>query len=216
MKIVKPSYEILSLPETTLIDIEKAGRTCYKSEDKITNTSAPKFVQMLLNRGHESVLEHKSFSVKFICDRGVSHEFVRHRLASFSQESTRYCNYGKDDHLSFIIPSWITDVNEGVVDLDKLGATLDQNTYLWLDTIQFCETGYNNLIYEGWKPEQARAVLPNSLKTEIVITANLRQWREMFKQRTAKVAHPQMRELMQPLLDEIKTKIPVVFNDINY
>ena len=231
MRLIKPSFEVITNIQglEILKKIELAGRTCYKSEDKITEDSAPKFVQMILNRGHESVLEHESLSVRFICDRGVSHEFVRHRLSSFSQESTRYCNYGNKG-ISFIIPSWL-NADEvlrltGIANKDnKLIYSMGHDMSVDHETRGICsflydmsnaEHGYNFKLKMGWRPEQARSVLPNALKTEIVITANLRQWREMFRQRTAKVAHPQMRELMCPLLDEMKIKLPIVFNDINY
>jgi len=212
MKLIKPYYQILSQVNGSEIlrSIERAGRTCYKSEDQITDESAEKFIGMLVSRGHESVLEHEKLSILFVCDRGVSHEIVRHRLASFSQESTRYCNYSKDKfdgELTFIIPEWFT----------KEDITREVGGPTWLGIMGDIENEYNFLINEmGWQPQQARAILPNSLKTEIVVTANMREWRTIFKQRTAKAAHPQMRELMCPLLDELKTRIPVIFNDINY
>jgi thymidylate synthase (FAD) len=238
MKLIKPSYEILSDINTSdiLKKIEIAGRTCYKSENKIDETSAEEFVEMILNRGHESVIEHRSLTVKFICDRGVSHELVRHRLSSFSQESTRYCNYSKDkfdNQLTFIIPEWFDksrftpDVYE-VDNWDTLGPIIrnssgtnmhfaDIKEHRWALHMLWSERMYKYLtdpVDNKWRPEQARSVLPNSLKTEIVVTSNLRHWREIFRQRTAKVAHPQMRELMIPLLEELKVKIPIIFDDI--
>lgn len=234
MKLIKPSYEILSKIEGTelLKSIERAGRTCYKSEELISEQSAEKFIRMLIERGHESVLEHEKISVLFICDRGVSHEIVRHRIASFSQESTRYCNYSKDkfnNQLTFIIPEWMTDYlptdNAYAATDDNATATINEilesnptqgAKNLWLRAMQQAEENYNCLTDAGWQAQQARSVLPNSLKTEIVVTANIREWRTILKQRTAKAAHPQMRELMCPLLDELKTIIPVVFNDITY
>ena len=223
MKIVKQSYKILSKIDgkEILKNIERAGRTCYKSEDRITDESAEKFIKMLIERGHESVLEHEKISVLFVCDRGVSHEIVRHRIASFSQESTRYCNYSKDkfeNQITFIQPIWIND--EQIELVQKMNENncmqVEEITKAWYDSILESEQAYNLLLKLGWKPQQARSVLPNSLKTEIVVTANIREWRTIFKQRTAKVAHPQMRELMCPLLDELKTIIPVIFNDITY
>lgn len=246
MRLIKPSYTILSKVEGVemLKSIERAGRTCYKSEDKITDESAEKFIEMLIKRGHESVLEHEKISILFVCDRGVSHEIVRHRLASFSQESTRYCNYSKDkfdNQLTFIIPNWLTEqpsfhihspikpglyLKSNIISVGNAEGGQEPNLFhnkfyeedaqVWLDTMFSLEAIYNNLIKLGWQPQQARSVLPNSLKTEIVVTANIREWRTIFKQRTAVAAHPQMRELMCPLLDELKTIIPVVFNDINY
>lgn len=207
MKIVKQSYSILSKinGDEMLKSIERAGRTCYKSEDKITNDSAERFVKMLIVRGHESVLEHETISVTFVCDRAISHEIVRHRLASFSQSSTRYCNYSKDKFNNeitvvrpFFFPVGTAKYND------------------WLEAMKACEKMYLTLIERGATAQEARSVLPNSLKTDIVVTANIREWRAIFKQRTAKAAHPQMRELMCPLLDELKETIPAVFTDITY
>ncbi len=213
MKLVKPSYKIISKldSEYLLGLIEEAGRTCYKSEDKITPESAKTFIKMILGRHHESVIEHGSMTVRFIVDRGVSHELVRHRLASFSQESTRYCNYSKDkfdNQITFIIPNWIPDVKAGEYNCEPTMLT-------WLLAMEAAEKSYNELTAAGWKPEQARSVLPNSLKTEIVVTANFREWRTIFKQRTASVAHPQMREVMIPLLAEVRERIPVIFDDLS-
>ncbi len=209
MKIIKPSYQILSDidgPEI-LLAIERAGRTCYKSEDKITYDSAQSFIEMLISRGHESVLEHCSLSVLFICDRGVSHEIVRHRLASFSQESTRYCNYSNDKfgkQITVICP----DFGENGDDI------ISEEEITWEKAMRMSEQYYFKLLKLGCSPQIARSVLPNSLKTEIVVTANLREWRTIFKQRTSKAAHPQMRELMVPLFNEFKFFLPAVFNDI--
>jgi thymidylate synthase (FAD) len=222
MRIIKPYYEILSKIEgkEMLKSIERAGRTCYKSEDKITDESAEKFIKMILERGHESVLEHEKISVLFVCDRGVSHEIVRHRIASFSQESTRYCNYSKDkfkNQITFIAPEWLIDWDVEAINNGDW-TNCDEDAKQYADCLKMCEETYNFLINcpNKWQPQQARAVLPNSLKTEIVVTANIREWRTIFKQRTSKAAHPQMRELMCPLLDELKASVPVVFNDISY
>lgn len=202
MKIIEPYY-VIETPidgEAILQHIEKCGRTCYKSEDKITQDSARAFVAKLIKSGHESVIEHFSFTVRFIFDRGVSHEIVRHRLASFSQESTRYCNYGKADEITVIRPCfWDLDSNEGI---------------MWAAAMKQAEDYYMHLIGRGASPQEARSVLPNSLKTEIVVSENLREWRTIFKQRTANAAHPQMRQLMIPLLWELREKIPVIFDDI--
>jgi thymidylate synthase (FAD) len=225
MKFIKPYYKILSKikGKEILQNIERAGRTCYKSEDRITDESAEKFIKMLIERGHESVLEHETISILFTCDRGVSHEIVRHRLASFSQESTRYCNYSSDkfeNQLTFIIPEWldieecqVASINQALV---YCKSPVKGTTPTWLNSMLHAEHSYNHLINNGWESQQARSILPNSLKTEIVVTANIREWRTIFKQRTTKAAHPQMRELMCPLLDELKTIIPIVFNDIIY
>ena len=205
MILVKPSATILSVSVYPLQLIEDAGRTCYKSEDQITAASAPIFVASILKRQHESVIEHASATVRFVCDRGVSHEIVRHRLASYSQESTRYCDYHKGE-VTFVIPPWIC------IDENKRGT--NTTSVVWLEAMESAETSYKYLRAFGWKPEQARSVLPNSLKTELVMTANLREWRHFFRLRTAPAAHPQMREVAIPLLLEMQQRIPVVFDDI--
>lgn len=201
MQIVKPSHTILTpiSVEAAYGSIERAGRTAYKSEDKITLDSSVPFIKAIIKRGHESVLEHYSFSVRFICDRGVTHEIVRHRLCAFTQESTRYCNYSKNG-VTFIEPPFWDHES------DKYRA--------WKDHMINSELAYNDLIEWGATPQEARSVLPNSLKTEIVVTANVREWRHILKLRTDKSAHPQMRELMIPLLQELHEKLPVLFSDI--
>ena len=205
MKIIEPSVEILTPinGEEILKHIEKCGRVCYKSEDNITDDSAAKFVANIIKRGHESVLEHSSITVKFIVDRGVSHEIVRHRLASYSQESTRWCDYSNDKfdgELSFIKPCfWEND---------------NKNYREWeLDMID-AEATYKRMRQKGASPQEARSILPNSLKTELIMTANLREYRHFFKLRCAPAAHPQMREVALMLLDKMKFAIPVVFDDI--
>lgn len=209
MKIIKAGFEILTPLDGAAIlkHLERIGRVCYKSEEKITDESAPPFIKKLIERGHEAMIEHFSISVKFICDRGVSHEIVRHRIASFAQESTRYCNYGKQGEVVFIEPLfWDRDA--------QLGKEVDPYDK-WLDLCKASETTYLGLIKQGATPQEARSVLPNSLKTEIVMTANLREWRHFFKLRCAVTAHPQMREVAIPLLAEFQRLIPVVFDDIS-
>lgn len=205
MKIVSPDFEVLSLVDGRAIlhDIERCGRVCYKSEDKITETSAQAFVGNIIKRGHEAVLEHASVTVKFTVDRGVSHEIVRHRLAAYCQESTRYCNYSKDGfgrQVTFIQPHFLDRGTRG--------------WELWVLACEQAEKAYFDLLNWGCSPQEARAVLPNSLKTEVVMTANLREWRHFFKLRTAPAAHPQMREVTIPLLRRMQELIPVVFDDI--
>ncbi len=178
---------------------------CYKSEDKITDDgkSARKFVQMIIDKGHEAMIEHSSLSVKFIVDRGVSHELVRHRIASFAQESTCYCNYAKDkfgNEITVIKPLFFT---EGSEQYD-----------FWEHAMENAELYYFNLLKSGATPQKARSVLPNSTKTKITITANYREWRNFFKLRTAEAAHPQMREVTIPLLAELKERLPIIFDDI--
>lgn len=207
MKIIKAGYEILTEISdggiAELQHIEKIGRVCYKSEDKITEDgeSAKKFVKMIIERGHEAMIEHSSLSVKFIVDRGVSHELVRHRIASFAQESTRYCNYSKDkfdNGVTFIKPLFFDDTKY----------------QRWLAAMADAESAYLDLLNSGATPQEARSVLPNSTKTEMAITANYREWRNFFKLRTTKAAHPQMREVTIPLLAELKEKLPIIFDDI--
>jgi thymidylate synthase (FAD) len=279
MRLIKPSFEILEQKpglDGLLQHIERCGRTCYKSEDKITEDSAEKFVNMLVNRGHTAMVEHgtvyltlgmpdrwayfkyctnkyseaisegeaekgtwvgyvttnyrvllqndwlddlqylteptkhiRRVTVKFVCDRGVSHEFVRHRVFSFAQESTRYCNYNKDkfgNECTFIIPSWLdyeeqqfTDKNDSSC---SIRTDLSEHEY-FIDLLLEAERTYNFLVqYCGWKPQQARAVLPNSLKTELIMTGTIEQWEGFFKLRDANDAHPQARELAAPLHEE--------------
>lgn len=194
--------------QKVLQKLELIGRTCYKSEDKITEDSAAKFVAGLIKRGHEAMLEHASITVKFVTDRGISHEIVRHRLASYAQESTRYCNYSQDKfghELTFIIPDFLEYGSEGFK--------------IWKDEMKQVEKTYFAMLEAGHTPQEARSVLPNSLKTELVMTANLREWRAFFKLRAANstgAAHPQMLEITRPLLDDLKAMIPVVFDDIIY
>ena len=207
MRVIKPSVELLDQLDgkEMLKKIEKIGRVCYKSEDRITEDSAEKFIRNILKSGHESVIEHEKISVRIICDRGVTHEIVRHRIASYSQESTRYCNYSNEKfgkELTLIQPLfWREDSAEYKV---------------WLDSMQVIEDNYNKLMGLGAEPQQARSILPNSLKTEIVVTMNLREWRHFFKLRTAKRAHPQMREVACMILDLFKGYVPVIFDDIEY
>lgn len=200
MKAIKPYTVIMDEinGDEVLKKIELVARNCYKSEDKIKDGSAEKLVKFLIKHGHEAMLEHYSFSVRFVVDRGVSHEIVRHRIASYAQESTRYCKY-KDD-VTFILPFYIDYKSEG--------------WDLWVDTMKQAENDYLTLLEAGYTAQEARAVLPNSLKTELVMTANLREWRNFFKLRTAADAHPQMREVTIPLLQELKELIPVIFDDI--
>lgn len=207
MKIVKPSFEILTpAAEIRLMcrKIEQIGRICYKSEDRITTDSSKAFVKMLIERGHEAMVEHSGhISVKFICDRGVSHELVRHRLPSFAQESTRYCNYSQDKF------------NNGITFIKPVFFDYPGSAYLlWEDQCKNVEDTYLALIRKGATPQEARTVLNNSTKTEIVISTNVREWRHVFRLRTPGTAHPQMRELTIPLLKELSEIEPILFQDI--
>ncbi len=221
MNILNAGYEILTDISAGAIKelqhIERIGRVCYKSEDRITEDgeSAKKFVKMLINRGYCAMIEHSSLSVKFIVDRGVSHELVRHRIASFAQESTRFCNYSTD---KFGSKCNFIDLRSGI-ELDnkcknmtagEIGLLMRE----WILSMEDAEKHYMNMLGLGATPQIARSVLPNSTKTEITITANYREWRNFFKLRVPGTAHPQMREVTIPLLAELKNKIPVVFDDI--
>jgi thymidylate synthase (FAD) len=242
MKIVEPSYVVEDCPdgEKVLAKLERAARTCYKSEGGIIfgglcldcagsgegpprlagdrescsrcrgtgkeEPSSHKLVRRILDSGHLSVIEHASITVRFICDRGVTHELVRHRLAAYSQESTRYCNYSKGKfggEVTFVKPCfWRTATH---TELERY--------HMWCNAMQAAEGAYLDLLVKGASPQEARSVLPNSLKTEIVMTANLREWRHVFKLRCSEKAHPQMRQLMVPLRDELRGKIPLVFDE---
>ena len=275
MRLIKPSVEIIKQEEYDLNHIfkfiELAGRTCYKSEDKITENSAKEFVDRMIKSGHGAMLEHgtvyltipnknvsrslliyycernpyskvvwtdtnvyittnyraiiennwndllkyitaptefhvKRTTVKFICDRGISHEFVRHRVFSFAQESTRYCNYTKDkfnNELTFIIPCWIKDLKEGnYYAYCEYNHSKNDTSKRWFDSCMSAEFVYTNLIEEGWKPQEARTILPNSLKTELIMTGFDSDWRHFFELRCASNAHPQAKELANMLKDK--------------
>lgn len=240
MKVIKASYEILSPdindPEAVkdiYKKIERAGRTCYKSESSITDDSAEKFVYSIVNKGHEAMIEHASMTVRFIVDRGVSHELVRHRIASFAQESTRYCNYTKDKfgkEITVIEPCFLADISEA--DKAMIQRCINQNIYIgdWLDNhtddkvhryfnwysgCAGAEAAYFQMLDFGATPEEARSVLPNSLKTEVVMTANMREWRHFFKLRGTTAfgkPHPQMLEVASKLYSEFRKKMPALFN----
>ena len=279
MKLIKPSFEIWDQQEGlegVYKQIERAGRVCYKSEDKITETSAKEFVERMIKSGHGAMLEHgnvylyykgaydnnplieyfdnkyskaisigrgsysdiyvstnyrviiennwldllkyqcnpteyhkKRITVKFICDRGVSHEFVRHRVFSFAQESTRYCNYSKDKFqgVTYILPQWCTNVNIRDYENNPKLMYNAEGTLTDIEKNFLCglydnEIRYLKLLEDGWVSQQARAVLPNALKTELVMTGFISDWEHFFKLRDAGSAHPQARELAQPLHKE--------------
>ena len=274
MKLIKPSVEIIKQEKYDLLHvfkfIELAGRTCYKSENKITEDSASEFVDRMIKSGHGAMLEHgtiyltipvsdisnpiiykyilnsyskifidftnsyittnyrvliennwlddlkyisepylfhtKRTTVKFICDRGISHEFIRHRVFSFAQESTRYCNYSKDkfnNELTFIIPCWIKNLKEGnYYAYCEYNNSKNDTSKRWFDSCMSSEFVYTNLIEEGWKPQEARTILPNSLKTELIMTGFDSDWQSFFKLRCAPNAHPQAKELADMLKDK--------------
>lgn len=217
MKMLAPKFEIITHIDGMQIlkNIESIGRTCYKSEDKITDNSCIGFVQRLMQRHHEAMIEHINVSVRVFCDRGVSHEIVRHRIASYAQESTRYCNYrqekyGGDVTYIDIRGGMEMDSQVGTLPIEKFNAIYAE----WMRACQDAEVHYIRMIELGATPQVARSVLNNSTKTEIVITMNLREWRAFFKLRTASAAHPQMREIAIPLLQAFKDRIPVIFDDL--
>lgn len=205
MRIISPTFEIIAMEKGAdiLERIESVGRTCYQSGDKITNNSSIAFVKKILDLGHHSVIEHVVATVRIICDRGVTHELVRHRLASYSQESTRYANYSTNkfgNGITVIRPSfWKEDSAE---------------YNLWLESMKHAELTYLSLIEKGATAQEARSVLPNSLKTEIIVSCNIREWRHIFKLRCPSTAHPQMREIMLPLLAQMHERAPVLFDDL--
>lgn len=238
MRIISPKFDIMKPdPDDQLAginilqEIEEIARTCYKSEDKITEESAEKFVKGLVKRKHFPMLDHIPIRVRFTCDRGVTHEIVRHRIAAYAQESTRYCNYSKEkygQHITYIKPSFLPKLPTGVFMYADEVATgfldgelpkdhkKEMNLYYgWIEAMLFCETSYFRMVnLGGASPGQARSVLPNSLKTEIVCTLDITAWRHFFSLRTVGGAHEQMRELTQPLLGKLRGIIPIVFDDV--
>lgn len=209
MRIVKPEIEIMhpckQITGTDILKhIELCGRVCYKSEGRIAEGSAEKFVAALIRRGHESVLEHYSITVRIICDRATANQLVRHRIASYSQESTRYCNYASDRFerdISVIMPDEI--------------ASSETARWIWTRAMRRSEMEYKRLLKEeGIKPEVARGVLPHDLKTEVVATMNLREWRHVLKLRTSPGAQDAIKRIMHQVLSEFKAFLPAVFDDL--
>ena len=204
MKIIQPSVEAVSPMSRgeLLRKLEAAGRTCYKSESKIAEGTAQSFLRNIIKSGHESVLEHGSVTLRIICDRGVSHELVRHRIASYSQESTRYCRYDKEKFGSEItvIAPYPEMTNEQMA--------------VWMDAMCFAEEKYMELLAAGCTAQEARGVLPTALKTEIVMTANIREWRLFLKTRLSPACHPQMIQVAGLILSELRGLYPILFDDI--
>jgi len=244
MKIIKAGYSIID-PDFTEQDckgrifrlLERAGRVCYKSENQITDETAEEFIRRLIRNHHDAMLEHAKMSVIFTVDRGISHELVRHRIASFSQESTRYCNYSKDkfgNEITVIEPVFFNGISEDikstvrkVMDGDPIGRSemfengitrIIQQYANWYSACRKAEKNYFRMLGNGATPQEARDVLPTSLKTDIVMTANFREWRHVFLLRAAGITgkpHPQMTEVMVPLLKECAEKLPALFDDIS-
>lgn len=224
MRLVRPSIEFLNATTNPLRAVEKAGRTCYKSEDKITEDSARDFVKTLMKRGHLAMIEHAWASYRVITDRGVTHEIVRHRLFSYAQESTRYCDYSRG--VTFVLPPWILipegaycmgDVLESTR-LEDVYSSMSHSDVIWYGQLCLAEIAYKDLTSSErkvqWTPQEARSILPNALKTELVITGNLREWLHFLTLRTAKNAHPQMQEIANMLLTDLRERVPVVFDDV--
>lgn len=229
MKIVKPYAKIME-PELlagALSRIEYAARISHRSEDAQTDNSAERFIRaVVLQHGDWSVVEHVSASVEFLVDRGITHELVRHRIASYTQESTRFVNYAKKMPPSFIYPK--PDVEcpfclggeepngngKHIIGYESTGGEPCRYDLSWLIAIQYCEGSYRKLLDGGWRPQEARSVFPNALASKIVMTCNLRSWRHFFLMRTSKEAHPQMRQVTIPLLVEFQRIVPVLYEDI--
>lgn len=206
MQIIKPYVYLFEseLDRKKLLNIERAARICYKSEDKVKDTPSEEFLRRMIAHGHESVIEHEKVTVYFVVDRGVSHEIVRHRIASYSQESTRYCNYNLDkfgNEITVIDPYFY---EKGTHRYD-----------IWKEACENAEASYFRLIALG-SPQEARSVLPNSLKTEIAVTYNFREWRKFFALRGAKAAHPQIQQVTIPLLKLFQERFGPLFGDISY
>lgn len=201
MRIIRPSVEPIWHTHDMEKVIELVGRTCYKSEDRITKDSSEKFCRQMVSSGHHAMIEHASASFRIITDRGISHEIVRHRIASYAQESTRYCNYSKEkfgNELSFIQPPDLTQ----------------EQTLVWDRSCRNSEINYLRMIGEGCLPQIARSVLPNCLKTEIIMTANIREWRHFISLRASSKAHPQIRPIAVAIFNMLVGEAPSLFDDM--
>lgn len=219
MRILKPQHVIIGKDQIEghkiLKHIEKIARTCYKSEDLINDESAEKMIKKLIKLNHLAMIEHASVSVLFTCDRGVTHEIVRHRVASYAQESTRYVNYSKDkfgNEIGYIDIAGGIALDTKMKDLPV--ETIDAIISEWHQACIDAEKHYMKMLELGATPQIARSVLNNSTKSDINVTMNLREWRHFFELRCDAPAHPQMRELVIPLLKEMSEVIPIVFDDL--
>lgn len=219
MKLIRPHYVLYSeglSGHEILCKLEQIGRLSHQSVDKVSEGSAEKFIaKWAIGAGHGSILRHQTMTVRIICSRAVSHQLVRHGLADFMQESQRYCRY--NGHVQFVIPEWIGDKIEPGEYTEESQIKLtppSSGARVWIRQMFQAEQAYHDLLAAGRKPEEARGVLPNDAKTEIYITANLEEWRHIFKARTSKHADPATREIMIPVLEQAKNYIPVVFDDI--
>lgn len=207
VKIVEPSAEIITPldGDAILKHLELCARNCYKSEDKITHDSAVKMIKKLLELGHEAMIEHFNVTIKMTCDLGVYKDITRHRHVSYAIESTRYCNYSKGKYGSELTMIAPCNIEKGTPEYK-----------LWLETMETIEKNYNAMAALGCKADQLRMLLPHSIKADVIMTANLREWRHIFKLRCAPAAHPSVQQVMKMLLRQMKSAIPVLFDDINY
>ena len=220
MRLIKPSFEIdegMRDGDDILHRLRMKANTCYKPEKESPKSDTEFMTDLVHTKKHTSVLRHEQASMKLICSRSVSHQIVRHGLAHFLQESQRYCNYSKKGggEVVFIIPFYLhAQIPEGVFDYDDIDSITDPDAILWLDAMLQSEAYYHKFIQRGWKPERARGVLPNDAKTEVEITANLEEWRHIFRQRADSHADESMQFLMRPALAEFKKRIPIIFDDL--
>lgn len=207
VKIAAPKVEVLTPldGDAILKHLELCARNCYKSEDKITEDSARQMVRKLLELGHEAMIEHYNLTVKLTCDMGVYKDLTRHRHVSYAIESTRYCNYSKGKFGNELTVMKPCHIKEGTPEYQ-----------IWLSTMETIEKNYNAMAELGCKPDQLRMLLPHSIKADVIMTANLREWRHIFKLRCAPAAHPTVQEVMKMLLGTLKREIPVIFDDIPY
>ena len=205
MQLIEPRVRVESYDSRKIMkNLERACRTCYRSEDLITEESYKSLLKNCINRGHESILEHEKITIRMTCDVGVYKDLTRHRFASFSIESTRYCNYGKDkfnNEINFIRPLFADE-------LDKFN--------IWKDTMQTIEDAYMKMVAAGYKPDEMRMILPHSVAAEVTMTANIREWKHILDLRTKKMAHPAVQQVMIPLLLNFKKNMPEIFGDIEY
>jgi len=214
VKIIEQSHKVLNISMNLLEQIELAARTCYKSEDKIEKDSAKKLIEKLMYRQHNAMLEFGDIIVKFITNRSVTHELVRHRLCSFAQESQRYIKY---NNIEFIQPVWMKSIylNNTFTSEDLICYKSYNPEHVFIEQCIKAEIAYQKLLKLNWKPEQAREILPNAIKTEIVVKANTREWIHILNLRCSKKAHPQIQSLMKNLLIELNKEIPVIFNELH-
>ena len=216
MKLLDAKYEILTDIDSDkiMMNLGTYAGVCYKGINSNPNIeTAKRVISNCIKDGHESVIEHEKITVRFFVDRGITHELVRHRLASFTQESTRYCNYSNDKFGNDVTFIDIHDVVHNCLSYDSEATIAILNE--WYNACRDSEKHYFRMLQLGASPQIARSVLNNSTAATIIVTANLREWRTILKLRTASNAHPQMIEIMHPLLQELKTKLPVIFGDIN-